>query len=201
MNQNLDELKGLVAAIRADHQAQKDKEKRDSWTKYVSLSMIFLAVLTAIATQKGAGFSSAIIKQLNEATFNQAEASDQWAYFQAKGIKQSIYELERDRLVSAGEDDEDTLTGLFTKIAKYDAEKKEISTEAKAFEAKRNTARSLATKASEQGRQMGLATTIFQIAIAMGGICLVVKKRWLWGASLLLGAVAAVQMLKVLLTA
>ena len=201
MNQNLDELKGLVAAIRADHQAQKDKEKRDSWTKYVSLSMIFLAVLAAIATQKGAAFSSAIIKQLNEATFNQAEASDQWAYFQAKGIKQSIYELERDRLVSAGEDDEDTLTGLFTKIAKYDTEKKDISNEAKAFEAKRNTARALATKASEQGRQMGLATTIFQIAIAMGGICLVVKKRWLWGASLLLGAVAAAQMMRVLLAA
>ena len=201
MNHNFDELKGLVAAIRADHQAQKDKEKRDSWTKYVSLSLIFLAVLTAIATQKGAGYSSTVIKQLNEATFNQAEASDQWAYYQAKGIKQSIYELERDRLANAGEDDEETLTGLFAKIAKYDAEKKELSADAKTFESKRNTARALAAKASEQGRQMGLAATIFQIAIAMGGICLVVKKRWLWVASLLLGALAAAQMVKVLLMA
>ena len=83
MDYNLDELKGLVAAIKADHQAQKDKEKRDAWTKYVSLSMVFLAVLAAVATQKGAGYSSAIIKQLNEATFNQSEASDQWAYYQA----------------------------------------------------------------------------------------------------------------------
>jgi len=48
---------------------------------------------------------------------------------------------------------------------------------------------------------MGLATTIFQTAIAMGGVCLVVKKRWLWGASLTLGALAALQRAKVLLPA
>jgi len=201
MDHNLDELKGLVAAIRADHQAQKDKEKRDAWTKYVSLSMIFLAVLTAIATQKGAGYSSTIIKQLNEATFNQAEASDQWAYFQAKSIKQSIYELERDRLTNAGAADAKELASLSAKIAKYDGDKKESSADAKAFEAKRDQARELATKASELGRNMGLATTIFQIAIAMGGVCLVVKKRWLWGASLTLGTLAALQMAKVLLAA
>ncbi len=201
MDHNLDELKGLVAAIRADHQAQKDKEKRDAWTKYVSLSMIVLAVLTAIATQRGAGFSSTIIKQLNEATFNQAEASDQWAYFQAKGIKQSIYELEHDRLTNAGTGEAKELAALSAKVAKYDGEKKEISAEAKAFEIKRNEARDLATKASDLSRGMGLATTIFQIAIAMGGVCLVVKKRWLWGASLLLGGLAAFQMAKVLLSA
>ena len=44
MNDNLDELKSLVATIKADQQEQKDKAKREAWTKYVSLSMIFLAV-------------------------------------------------------------------------------------------------------------------------------------------------------------
>ena len=100
MSIDLDELKALVATLKADQQAQKEKEKRDAWTKYVSLSMICLAVLAAIATQRGAGYSSATMKQLNEATFNQAEASDQWAFYQAKGIKQSIFEMERDRTTS-----------------------------------------------------------------------------------------------------
>jgi hypothetical protein len=200
MDHNLDELKGLVAAIKADHQAQKDKEKRDSWTKYVSLSMIFLAVLAAVATQKGAGYSSSIIKQLNEATFNQAEASDQWAYYQAKGIKQSLYELEREHLTSLGDTDQKTIASLSAKVSKYDAEKKSIAAEAKAFEDKRNDARVAATKSSERGQKMGLAITIFQISIAMGGVCLVVKKRWLWASSLLLGTLALAQMLMVLLS-
>ena len=199
MDYNLDELKGLVAAIKADHQAQKDKEKRDAWTKYVSLSMIFLAVLAAVSTQKGAGYSSAIIKQLNEATFNQSEASDQWAYYQAKGIKQSLYELEHEHLTALRDADANALAALFKKIGEYDAEKKAIAVVAKAFEDKRDNARIAASKSSERSQQMGLAITIFQISIAMGGVCLVVKKRWLWGASLLFGTLAAIQMVKVLL--
>jgi len=193
MTDQLADLKDLVAAIKSDHQAQKDKEKRDSWTKYVSLWMICLAVLAALATQKGAGFSSATMKQLNEATFNQALASDQWAFFQAKGIKQSLFERELDH-VAKGQVD----TALAAKIHKYDAEKKEISNLAKSLEAKRDTARLEATHAADRGRSLGLATTLFQIAIALGGVCMVVKKKMLWFASMIPGAAAAVQMIVVL---
>ena len=200
MSLNLDELKALVATLKADQQAQKDKEKRDAWTKYVSLSMICLAVLTAIATQRGAGYSSATMKQLNEATFNQAEASDQWAFYQAKGIKQSIYELERDRATSGGTVVEpQALAGLVAKIERYEGEKKDIVKEAKNFEAKRDSARRLATAAANLAREMGLATTFFQIAIALGGVCLVVKKRWLWYVSMGIGALALLQTLRILL--
>ncbi len=198
MNENLDELKQLVAALKADQQAQKDKEKRDSWTKYVSLSMIFLAVLAAVATQRGGGYSSAVMKQLNEATFNQAAASDQWSYYQAKGIKQSLYELERERLVAAGAPDAKALAGLTARVDRYEKEKKDITDTAKGLEAKRDIARDAATKAATSGREMGLSTTIFQIAIAVGGITLVMKKRWLWFVSLLLGAAATLQMARVL---
>jgi hypothetical protein len=162
--------------------------------------MICLAVLAAIATQRGAGYSSATMKQLNEATFNQAEASDQWAFYQAKGIKQSIAEQERDRATAGSATLEPkVLAGLTAKVDRYESEKKAITKEAKGFEATRDTARALATYAADCGREMGLSTTFFQIAIAMGGVCLVVKKRWLWYVSMGIGAVASVQMLKVLL--
>ena len=198
MNNNLDELKDLVATLRADQQAQKDKEKRDSWTKYVSLSMIWLAVLAAVATQRGAGYSSATMKQLNEATFNQAEASDQWAYYQAKGIKQSLYEQERDRLSTIGNPDLKVLAAVTGRVDRYEKEKKDISTEAKKFEAKRDEARAAATFANDHAREMGLAVSVFQIAIALGGVTLVMKKRWLWNFSLIAGAVATLQMARVL---
>lgn len=199
MNENLDELKGLVAALKADQQAQKDKEKRDAWTRYVSLSMIFLAVLAAVASQRGTGHSSTVMKQLNEATFNQAEASDQWAYYQAKGIKQSLYELERERLAATAPGDAKGLAALAARVDRYEKEKKGIAEAAKALEAKRDAARDTATAAGTASRDMGLATQVFQIAIALGGITLVVKKRWLWYASLLCGALATLQMAKVML--
>jgi hypothetical protein len=141
------------------------------------------------------------MKQLNEATFNQAEASDQWAFYQAKGIKQSIFELERDRALADGTNtDPKLLAGFKAKAERYEAEKKDIMRDAKGFEAKRDAARALATHAAESGREMGLATTVFQIAIALGGVCLVVKKRWLWYVSMGTGALAAAQMLRVFLT-
>ncbi len=195
MSNDLTELKELVAAIKADHQAQKEKEKRDAWTKYVSLSMICLAVLAAIATQRGGGYSTATIKQLNEATFNQSLASDQWSYYQAKGIKQSITEEERDRLAP----DAPALAAAVAKVKKYEDEKKQISDDAKQLEAKRDTARELAKNYSDRSGGMGLATSVFQIAIALGGMCLVVKKRWLWQLSLATGALAILQMIRVLL--
>ena len=200
MSTDLNELNALVAILKADQLAQKEKEKRDAWTKYVSLSMICLAVLAAIGTQRGAGYSSATMKQLNEATFNQAEASDQWAFYQAKGIKGSIAEQELERAKSGGAIVEPkVLASLEAKVTRYKNEQKDIMKDAKAFEAKRDIARELATRAADSAREMGLATTLFQIAIALGGICLVVKKRWLWYCSLGVGALAALQMFKVLL--
>jgi hypothetical protein len=197
---DLDDLKALVATLKADQLAQKEKEKRDAWTKYVSLSMICLAVLAAVATQRGAGYSSATMKQLNEATFNQAQASDQWAFYQAKGIKESISEMERDRAATgASAADTKTLGELTAKVERYAAEKKDIQKMAKGFEAKRDAARELANLSSERGREMGLATTFFQIAIALGGVCLVVKKRWLWYVSLGLGVLAIAQTFYVLM--
>ncbi len=201
MSNDLNELKELVAAIKADHQAQKEKEKRDAWTKYVSLSMICLAVLAAVATQRGGGYSTATIKKLNEATYNQSLASDQWAYFQAKGIKQSIAEEEHDRLTQPGAAAEaKQLDALVAKIKKYDDEKKQITDKATGYETERDQAWKLATGPkgfSEKSGGMGLAITLFQIAIALGGMCLVVKKRWLWVLSLGTGCVATGQMLRV----
>jgi hypothetical protein len=195
MNNDLDELKGLVSAIKADHQAQKEKEKRDAWTKYVSLSMIILAVLAAIATNKGGGYSSATMKQLSEATYNTAKASDDWALFQAKGIKLDIAELEQDLFVSSGNpDDVKKLAAIDAKVKKDGDDKNQASALAKAYEEKSTAAHNLSDYSAEQGRGMGRATQLFQIAIAFGGMCLVVKKRWLWALSLVTGVLASLQM-------
>ncbi len=199
MSTDLTELKDLVATLKADQLAQKEKEAKSAWTKYVALSMIFLAVLSATATQRGGGYSSTVMKQLNVATFNQAQASDQWAYYQAKGIKQSIYELERDRALNGTIAAEPKVIAGFTaRVDRYESEKKDITKEAKALEAKRDAAIVLATTAADSSRAMGLASTLFQIAISLGGVCLVVKKRWLWYASMAVGVIATAQMLKVM---
>jgi hypothetical protein len=195
---DLDDLKQLVGELRAEHVAQKEKEKRDRWTRYVSLTMVVIAVLAAISTLKGGGFSTRTLKEMNEATFNQTQASDQWSFFEAKSIKQNLYQIELDHLNAAPSPDADAVAKMKAKVDKYDKDKADITVLAKKYEAARDLARNTAASAAEHSRQMGLAITLFQIAIALGAMCLIVKKKPLWIVSSILGALATAQMIYVL---
>jgi hypothetical protein len=196
---DLDELKALVAELRAEHVAQKEKEKRERWTKYVSLTMVVIAVLAAIATLKGGGFSTRTLKEMNEATFNQTQASDQWSFYQAKSIKQNLYEIELEHLAAAPSPDAAAVAKLKAKVDKYDKDKADITALAKKFESAREVARQNATIVAEHSRKMGLSITLFQVAIALGAMCLIVKKKPLWFASMIFGSLAVAQMIYVLL--
>src|SRR5579862_7329385 len=62
---------------------EKAEEAKERWTLYVALSTAFMAVLAAIAGLLGG-------HQVNEALIDQIRSSDQWSYYQAKGIKSEI---------------------------------------------------------------------------------------------------------------
>ncbi len=195
------EIKELIASIKAEKQAQKDKELRDSWTKYVSLTLVCLAVLTAIATLKGGGFTTRVLKELNEATFQQSLASDEWSFYQAKSVKQKLYEFQLDSLGNASDPAVEARSKkLKEKIAEYKTEQADSKKKAEDHEKKRDLARASADIIALLGREMGMAITFFQVSVALGGICLIVKKKWLWFAALGLGSFAAFKMFMVLNT-
>lgn len=204
LQNELKELKSFITDLKADRTAQKEKEKRESWTKYTSLSLVCIAVLAAVATQWGGKYSSRVLVSLNDSTFNQAKASDQWSYYQAKSIKQNLYEVGRDQLTKAGEvtdaGAEKQIAAFNAKVSKYEADKKQIQAEAEKLEKTRDEARTAATVASQHGSGMGTAVSIFQISIALGSICLVVKKKPLWYFSLWLGLGGLVEMIHVWMT-
>ena len=135
---------------------------------------------------------------MNEATFNQAEASDQWAFYQAKSIKQNLYEIELDHANAAAAPNPAALEKLKARVDKYEKDKTEITAAAKKFEAARDRARQTAASAAEHSRRMGLAITLFQVAIALGAVCLIIKKKPLWIVSCILGAIATGGMIHVL---
>jgi hypothetical protein len=204
LEKELQELKTFIADLKADRSAQKEKEKRESWTKYTSMSIVFIAVLAAIATQWAGKYSSRTLVALNDSTFNQALASDKWSQYQANSIKQNLYETIHDlpengpAASSAGAAKREEV--YTAKLNKYSESKEKTRAEAEAKEAERDKARTAATESSMRGAAMGLATAIFQISIAMGSICLVAKKKWLWYVSLLLAALATVKMALVLVS-
>ncbi|MDQ6810079.1 MAG: DUF4337 domain-containing protein [Verrucomicrobiota bacterium] len=141
------------------------------WISWVALSTAVLAVLAAIA-----GLLSG--SHANEAMMNQIEASDQWGYYQAKGIKAAIVETRMTLGGTTAEQDQ-------AKTAKYAEEQAEIKREA---EAKQHEARNN----FHQHEVFARSVTMFQIAIAIAAISALTKRRRYWLVSLALGVVGVV---------
>jgi uncharacterized membrane protein YoaK (UPF0700 family) len=180
----LSELKQFVIDLKADRAAEKEKEKRDSWTKYVALSMVFIAVIAAYAAQWSGGYSSCV-------QMSQAQASDQWAFYQSKSIKQHLDESARAELARMGSANDVELAATLKKldegIARYDKEKAEIRAKAEHLEKVRDDA-------GKRGGKMGLSVSYLTVAIAVASICTVTKKKPLWYVALLLAVIGVVQM-------
>src|SRR5487761_2801350 len=69
------------------HEAIQERAKEGKrWSLYLAISTAFMAVLAAIAGLMAGHYS-------NEALIEQIKASDQWSYYQAKGIKAEIASL------------------------------------------------------------------------------------------------------------
>src|SRR5215467_8792232 len=98
LDQELAELKNFIADLKADRALQKEKERREGWTKYTAISLVFIAVLAAVANQ--------------------------WGYYQAKSIKQNLYEAlgefsgKNGEAVGSGQNP----SAFNAKVAKYKAD-------------------------------------------------------------------------------
>ena len=167
-NSQHEEIGSLIKAVYEDRQAAKDKEKRDSWTKYVALMIVVLAVITAYGSLKAGGYGSRVL-------LNQAKASDEWAFFQAKSIKRSLSEMES-RLGAP-----EAQAEAKKRADRYQQEQDEIQGKAKAYESERDGA-------AKHGPPLGTGIAALQIAIALASVCMITKRKSMWAASGALGA-------------
>jgi hypothetical protein len=189
MHEAIVEVRAFVQNQTEEKAKAEAQERKESWTRYAALSMAFIALIAGYTMSKGGDCSSRMAKDLSEATYNQTQAADQWSFYQSKAQKQLLTELEIN-LRSLGHADEDGLTDLKKKIARYDKEKAEIKTGADKFESLRNDFRTDAEKMAALEAKFGKAAPTFQIALAIGGLCLLSKKKWLWYITLAVSAVA-----------
>ena len=184
LDKEISELKQFIIDLKADRAATKEKERREAWTKYVSLTVVIIAVFAAVATQWGGKYSS-------RTQMSQAQASDEWSFHQAKSIKQHLVETTLSQLKrTANTNDEEvarTLKKLGDDRARYDKEKAEIKAKTESLEKARDDA-------SKRSGKIGQAISFFTVAIATASICTVTKRKPLWFVAIAMSVVAIVQM-------
>ncbi len=154
------------------------EEKKEPWLSYLALTTVIFAVCATLSTLKGGGYGSLAI-------MSQAQASDQWAYYQAKSIKGYVYDLQREKFEmdlkalksgvsrSLAADFQKKIDGYAEKIKKYDDEKADIKKKAEELEARRSDAQ-------RHSGAFGMAAMFLQIAILLSSIAALMKQKYFW---------------------
>jgi len=155
----------------AEHAAHEGGGK-DKWVIWVAMTTAVFAVLAAI-TGLLAG------DHADEAMLSQIHASDQWAFYQAKGIKSDVIASGSKILLALGKKPSAQDSA---KIVSNKAEQAGIMKEAKAAEKESKEHSSL-------HKILARGVTLFQIAIAIGAISIIIKRKELWMVSIGFAAV------------
>jgi len=158
-----------------EHMEHQAKHAVERWILGVALSSAILAAMAAVASMKAGHFS-------NEAMISQIEAANQWAFFQGKSIKEAQLKTKVEILDALGKP---RSVADAAKLGEYEHDKGEIQKEA---ETKSREAR----HALELHSTLAHSVTMFQIAIAVGAISVLTRRRLFWFVSLGFGVVGAV---------
>ena len=153
----------------------------ERWTLGVALSSALLASFAAVASMSAGHYAT-------EAMTCQIESANQWSYFQSKSIKEAQLKSKMELLEALGKPATDADKA---KAAEYQRDKAEIQT--KAEELQKEAKHFLHTH-----HFLARSVTLFQIAIAVGAISALTRRKAFWFVSLgfgVIGVVLAVQSL------
>jgi len=161
-------------------------DNKEKWTNWLAMTTILIAVCATLSTFKGGGYST-------RSLMNQSLSSDQWAYYQSKGIKSYIFEAQLDNMIFqksildqsgkigiAQKQYQLQIESLNKKIKKYSDEKSEIKKKAETFEKVRDDC-----KLHSAG--FGIAVIFLQVSILLSSISALTKRKYIWIISLFVG--------------
>ena len=158
-------------------------------TRRIALSTSILAALAAVSSLQAGGTVNEALALKTEATRLQAEASDQWSYYQAKGIKASVAQAAAASWAAAGKE---VPAALVAAPARYARDQDSARTAATAKEHARDEVSREADVLMEKHHGYAYAVALFQVAIALGAVAALTRTRAVWLASLALGMVGVV---------
>jgi len=175
-----------MADIEVPNPDDIEELKANTITKVGALTVAAFAVLLAVTSLGGSNAGKEVL-------LNQQEASNQWAYYQAKTIRENMYRLEKKRLQmeiaergASMSDDAKKLAKAFLdecteKEKTYGDEKGKIKSDAEAFQAVRDLN-------MKKDPYFDYGETLLQIAIVMASVAMLAGSWTFFGVSICVAA-------------
>ena len=180
---------------------KEQRSEHEQGERFNRVAALLIATMAAALAIGGLGGGNAT----DDMVLNTIRASDTWAFYQAKNVRQTMYELEladlEDRLPQAGTNraaHEARIAEARATIARYDDEpdadapndpmrgegKKQLKAQAQMFEANRDVA-------VAQDNNFDLAEVALQLALVLGSVAILATNRTILIASSVLGGIGA----------
>ncbi len=163
-------------------QEHAEHAKHDPSLAPVSLTMAILAVAVAVVSLLGH-------RSHTEEVLLQAKAADQWAYYQAKNIRQHTDKIVTDFAALLSAQDAEALSKLREKYSseadRYQEEQKEIQSEAQKLEQEA----SLETRRADR---FDLSEVFLEIGLVITSITLLSGRRAFWHLGIVLGVIGVI---------
>jgi hypothetical protein len=150
----------------------------EPWIMGVALTAAILAVLAALS-------SLLAEHHANEAMIRQIQSSDQWAYYQAKGIKAGVVTTRIELMAAQGKP---PAAKDQKKLAQYEDDQERIKEDAS--ELQRESESHLRTHTP-----LAFGVTMFQVGIAVGAISVLTKRKVFWYVAIGFGLAGAVSLM------
>lgn len=167
--------------------------KNKTFTRRVALTTAVYAVMLSIAALGGNN-------AMKEMLLAQQQASDQWAFYQAKVIREHGYRMQQKRLEvdlaerrssiapEVRQQYEALLSEFAAEAKRYNAEKRDIEKDAKKLEQERDINRS-------KDPYFDFAEVLLQIAIVLSSVSILASSRLMYGISFILAVGGTLLML------
>lgn len=156
-------------------------EAKNPFEKRVAVSIALMAVLLSYISMKGDNAKT-------DAVINTNESSNQYAYFQAKSLKEHMAENAADTLkyLATSPEAASRRNELLAEAKRYKMEKEDIKKDAENFRAE-------AKKGGDMNDRCDFAGLFLQIAIVLASVAILSHQHLLWFTSLGLAVFGAVK--------
>lgn len=148
------------------HEAILEEVEKEGgpFLRTIALTTALFAALAAVASLLAGSTVNEALALKTEASQLQAQASDQWAYYQAKGIKAVVIEAQKELLASA---DKPLSPDLEKNLVRYKGEQQASQKQAQELERQRDEKTAEADHLIHQHHYFAYTVALLQIAIAL----------------------------------
>lgn len=184
----LDEHKEAQGGTR---KSGKEEEEHAGWTRSIAVVTALLAVIAAVGSlQAGLLVNEALLSKNDEISLR-TQATDQWNYYQSKGIKGIVY-LTTSQLLPPGSP---LLSQSQAEAARYTRQQKDIQAKAEDLEKRADAKDKSSEHDMDKHHIFAFSVSLCQIAIALSAIAALTRSRRVWIFSLAAGLAGTLALL------